>query len=86
MIAVLNTDIRLKRKPETDGEDGPLEMNLQVLGDLHVTGLEAGRVGRFWKEGGRRALPRDSDLKVVDARGEELEARFEGMVVRTSSE
>jgi hypothetical protein len=44
-----------------------------------VTGLEAGRSVVFGKKAGE-ALLRYSDLKVVDASGKELEARFEGMM------
>ncbi|MEY4167437.1 MAG: hypothetical protein RIR52_1261, partial [Acidobacteriota bacterium] len=67
----------IQRRPEANGADGPLELNLKVRGDLQVTGLEAGRAVVFGKRAGE-ALLRYSDLKVVDASGKELEARFEG--------
>ncbi len=53
-----------------------MEINLKVRGDLQVIGLEARRSVVFGKRAGE-ALLRYSDLKVVDAGGKEIEARFE---------
>ncbi|MEY3284431.1 MAG: hypothetical protein RIR86_2444, partial [Acidobacteriota bacterium] len=66
----------IQRRPQVSGENGLLELNLKVRGDLGVIGMEGERSVVFGKRSGK-ALLRYSDLKVIDAKGEEFKARFQ---------
>jgi hypothetical protein len=66
----------IQRRPESSGMNAPLVLKLKIRGELRVTTLESENSVGFGKNDGE-TLIRYSNLKVIDAGGREISARFD---------